>query len=57
MKRVIRLALVVSAAAVSLAFTSSAWASYSPSLTVTASNNKPGAATSLLLGHIQSAGG
>jgi hypothetical protein len=54
MKRVIRLALVVSAAAVSLAFTSSAWASYSPSLTVTASNNKPGAATSLLLGHIQS---
>jgi hypothetical protein len=55
MKRVIRLALVVSAAAVSLAFTSSAWASYSPSLTVTASNNKPGAATSLLLGHIQSA--
>ena len=54
MKRVIRLALVVSAAAVSLAFTSSAWASYSPSLTVTASNNKPGAATSLLLGHVQS---
>ena len=54
MKRVIRLALVVSAAAVSLAFTSSAWASYSPSLTVTASSNKPGAATSLLLGHIQS---
>jgi hypothetical protein len=53
MKRVIRLALVVSAAVVSLAVTSSAWASYSPSLTVTASNNKPGAATSLLLGHIQ----
>jgi hypothetical protein len=45
----------VSAAVVSLAVTSSAWASYSPSLTVTASNNKPGAATSLLLGHIQSA--
>jgi len=55
MKRVIRLALVVSAAVVSLAVTSSAWASYSPSLTVTSSNNKPGAATSLLLGHIQSA--
>jgi hypothetical protein len=55
MKRVIRLALVVSAAAVSLAFTSSAWASYSPSLTVTPSSNKPGGATSLLLGHIQSA--
>jgi hypothetical protein len=54
MKRVIRLALVVSAAVVSLAVTSSAWASYSPSLTVTASSNKPGAATSLLLGHIQS---
>jgi hypothetical protein len=54
MKRVIRLALIVSAAVVSLAFTSSAWASYSPSLTVTASSNKPGAATSLLLGHIQS---
>jgi hypothetical protein len=55
MKRVIRLALVVSAAVVTLAFTGSAWASYSPSLTVTASSNKPGAATSLLLGHIQSA--
>src|SRR5262245_46742572 len=54
MKRVIRLALVTGVAAVSLAFTSSAWAAYSPSLTVTASNNKPGAATSLLLGHIQS---
>jgi hypothetical protein len=54
MKRVIRLALVTGAAVVSLAFTSSAWASYSPSLTVTASSNKPGAATSLLLGHIQS---
>jgi len=55
MKRVIRLALVVSAAVVSLAVTSSAWASYSPSLTVTPSSNKPGGATSLLLGHIQSA--
>ena len=54
MKRVIRLALLTSAAVVSLAFTSSAWASYSPSLTVTSSTNKPGAATSLLLGHIQS---
>src|SRR6478672_11368277 len=54
MKRVIRLALVVSAAVVTLAFTGSAWASYSPSLTVTSSSNKPGAATSLLLGHIQS---
>lgn len=55
MNRVIRLALVASAAVVTLAFTSSAWASYSPSLTVTASSNKPGASTSLLLGHIQSA--
>jgi hypothetical protein len=54
MNRVIRLALITGAAVVSLAFTSSAWASYSPSLTVTASSNKPGAATSLLLGHIQS---
>ena len=54
MKRVIRLALAASAAVVTLAFTGSAWASYSPSLTVTASSNKPGAATSLLLGHIQS---
>lgn len=53
MKRVIRLALITGVAVVSLAFTSSAWASYSPSLTVTASSNKPGAATSLLLGHIQ----
>src|SRR6476646_10572025 len=55
MNRVIRLALIASAAVVTLAFTSSAWASYSPSLTVTASSNKPGASTSLLLGHIQSA--
>ncbi len=55
MNRVIRLALVASAAVVTLAFTGSAWASYSPSLTVTTSSNKPGAATSLLLGHIQSA--
>jgi hypothetical protein len=54
MKRVIRLALVAGVAVVSLAFTSSAWAAYSPSLTVTSSSNKPGAATSLLLGHIQS---
>jgi hypothetical protein len=54
MKRVIRLALVTGAAVVSLAFTSSAWAAYSPSLTVTSSSNKPGAPTSLLLGHIQS---
>jgi hypothetical protein len=54
MKRVIRFALVTSVAVVSLAFTSSAWASYSPSLTVTPSSNKPGGATSLLLGHIQS---
>ena len=54
MKRVIRLALVAGVAVVSLAFTSSAWASYSPSLTVTPSSNKPGGATSILLGHIQS---
>ena len=54
MKRVIRFALIASVAVVSLAFTSSAWASYSPSLTVTPSSNKPGGATSLLLGHIQS---
>jgi hypothetical protein len=54
MKRVIRFALITSVAVVSLAFTSSAWAAYSPSLTVTPSSNKPGGATSLLLGHIQS---
>lgn len=53
MKRVIRFALIASVAVVSLAFTSSAWAAYSPSLTVTASSNKPGASTSILLGHIQ----
>jgi hypothetical protein len=54
MKRVIRLALVAGVAVVSLAITSSAWASYSPSLTVTTSKNAPGAQTSVLLGHVQS---
>jgi hypothetical protein len=55
MKGSIRLAVVASAALAMLAFTSSAWAVYAPSLTVTSSSNAPGKATSLLLGHIQTA--
>jgi hypothetical protein len=55
MSRLIRLGLVAAGVLVSLAFTGSALASYSPSLTVTSSVNAPGKPTSLLLGHIQSA--
>jgi hypothetical protein len=55
MSRLIRLGLVAAGILVSLAFTGSALASYSPSLTVTSSVNAPGKSTSLLLGHIQSA--
>ena len=55
MSRLIRLGLVGAGVLVSLAFTGSALASYSPSLTVTSSVNAPGKPTSLLLGHIQSA--
>jgi hypothetical protein len=38
-----------------LAFSGSAWAAYSPSLTVTSSRNAPGKPTQILLGHIQTA--
>jgi hypothetical protein len=55
MRRSIRLAIAASAALATLAFTGSAWAAYAPSLTVTSSSNAPGKATSILLGHIQTA--
>jgi hypothetical protein len=55
MSRLIRLGLVAAGVLVSLAFTGSALASFSPSLTVTSSVNAPGKPTSLLLGHVQSA--
>jgi hypothetical protein len=54
MRRLIRLGLAVGAAITSLAFTGSAWAAYAPSLTATSFSNKPGAATTILLGHFQS---
>lgn len=55
MKRSIRLAITAGAAIATLAFTGSAWAAYAPSLIATALNNKPGAPTTMLLGHSQSA--
>jgi hypothetical protein len=55
MKRFTRLALAAGAMFAALAFSSSAWAVYAPSLTVTSSRNGPGRPTSILLGHIQTA--
>ena len=55
MKRFTRLALAAGAIVAALAFSSSAWAVYAPSLTVTSSRNGPGRPTSILLGHIQTA--
>src|SRR5215213_9934875 len=55
MSRLIRLGFVAAGVFVSLAFTGSALASYSPSLTATSSVNAPGKPTSILFGHIQSA--
>jgi hypothetical protein len=55
MKRFTRLALVAGAMFAALAFSSSAWAVYAPSLTVTSSRNGPGRPTAVILGHIQSA--
>ncbi len=55
MKRSIRLATVASAALATLVFAGSAWAVYAPSLIATSLNNRPGAPTTMLLGHSQSA--
>jgi hypothetical protein len=55
MKRFTRLALAAGAILAALAFSSSAWAAYAPSLTVTSSRNGPGRPTSILLGHVQTA--
>lgn len=54
MRRSIRLAITASAALATLAFAGSAWAAYAPSLISTSLNNKPGAPTTMLLGHSQS---
>ena len=53
MRKSIRLAITASAALATLAFASSAWAAYAPSLIVTSLDNKPGAPTTMLLGHSQ----
>jgi hypothetical protein len=53
MRRSIRLAITASAALATLAFAGSAWAAYAPSLISTSLNNKPGAPTTMLLGHSQ----
>jgi hypothetical protein len=55
MRRFTRLALAAGATFAALAFSGSAWAAYSPSLTVTSERNGPGRPTAILLGHIQSA--
>ncbi len=55
MRRSIRLAITVSAALATLAFAGSAWAAYAPNLIATSLNNKPGAPTTMLLGHSQTA--
>lgn len=55
MRGSLRLALAACAALATLAFAGSAWAAYSPLLTVTSLSNKPGKPTTLLLGHFQGA--
>jgi hypothetical protein len=55
MRRFIRLAIAAGAVVSALAFSGSAWAAYSPSLTVTSQRNAPGAQTAILLGHVQTA--
>jgi hypothetical protein len=55
MRRFIRLAIAAGAVVSALAFSGSALAAYSPSLTVTSSRNAPGKPTAILLGHIQTA--
>jgi hypothetical protein len=53
MRKTIRLAIVAGAAIATLAFASSAWAAYAPSLIATSLNNRPGAPTTMLIGHSQ----
>ena len=55
MKRFIRLAIAAGAVVSALAFSGSAWAVYTPSLTVTSQRNAPGKPTAILLGHVQTA--
>jgi hypothetical protein len=55
MRRFIRLAIAAGAVVSALAFSGSAWAAYSPSLTVTSQRNAPSRPTAILLGHVQSA--
>ena len=55
MKRFIRLAIAAGAVVSALAFSGSAWAVYSPTLTVTSQRNGPGKPTAILLGHVQTA--
>jgi hypothetical protein len=55
MRRFIRLAIAAGAVVSALAFSGSAWAAYSPSLTVTSERNAPGRPTAILLGHVQTA--
>jgi hypothetical protein len=55
MRRFIRLAIAAGAAVSALAFSGSAWAAYSPSLTVTSQTSAPGRPTAVVLGHVQAA--
>ena len=55
MKRFIRLAIAAGAVVSALAFSGSALAAYSPSLTVTSTQTAPGRPTTLILGHLQTA--
>jgi hypothetical protein len=55
MKRFIRLVIAAGALVSALAFSGSAWATYTPSLTVTSQSNAPGKPTAILLGHVQTA--
>lgn len=55
MRRFIRLAIAAGAVVSALAFSGSAWAAYSPSLTVTSQRTAPGRPTAILLGHVQTA--
>src|SRR5262245_48809678 len=55
MKRFIRLAIAAGAVVSALAFSGSALAAYTPSLSVTSQRNAPGKPTAILLGHVQTA--
>ena len=55
MRRFIRLAIAAGAVVSALAFSGSAWAAYSPGLTVTSQTPAPGRPTAVVLGHVQTA--